>query len=221
MNVNLLNIKNNININIVSKEKISYLEENKKIYIVQKFFIDTLVSILLLVATSPFWLYSIYRIKKESPGPIFFKQSRVGENGKSFMCYKFRSMHVNSAFNPYTQDQDVRIFPYGSFMRKYRIDELPQILNILKQDMHLVGPRAEWDILVDQYELKINNYQKRHIIKPGITGLAQVCYPYGRNTRDAHNKLKYDLFYIRNWSFFLELKVILKTVMVVIGKKGV
>ena len=182
---------------------------------------DIFMSLLLFLAVSPIILYSIYRIKKESTGPIFFKQDRVGLKGKVFTCYKFRSMHVNSHFNPYTQDNDTRIFAYGNTMRKYRIDELAQILNILKGDMHLIGPRAEWNILVDTYNKEIKNYEKRHLVRPGITGLAQVYYPYGRNINDAKKKLKYDLFYIKNWSFLLELKVAWKTVSVILGKKGV
>ena len=182
---------------------------------------DIFMSLLLFLAVSPIILYSVYRIKKESAGPIFFKQDRVGLKGKVFTCYKFRSMHVNSHFNPYTQDNDTRIFAYGNTMRKYRIDELAQILNILKGDMHLIGPRAEWNILVDTYNKEIKNYEKRHLVRPGITGLAQVYYPYGRNINDAKKKLKYDLFYIQNWSFLLELKVAWKTVSVILGKKGV
>ena len=166
-------------------------------------------------------LYTIYRIKKESSGNIFFAQSRVGLNGKKFTCYKFRSMHENSKFNPYTQDDDQRIFPFGHFMRKTRIDELPQFWNILKGEMHLVGPRAEWDILSDDYGLKIPNYKQRHLIRPGITGLAQVCYPYGRNISDAKNKLQYDRIYINRWSMGLELKIIWKTIAVVLGQKGI
>jgi len=184
--------------------------------------VDLSVSLLLLIISLPIILYSIYRIRKESKGPILFKQNRVGLKGKIFSCYKFRSMHTdNTYFNLYTQDNDTRIFPYGNIMRKYRIDELPQILNILKGEMHLVGPRAEWDILVNTYNDKIDNYEKRHLVKPGITGLAQVSYPYGRNTADARKKLKYDLLYIHNWSPILELKVVWKTILVVLGKKGV
>lgn len=182
---------------------------------------DLLMSILLLLVASPVILYSIYRIKKESEGDIFFKQDRVGLEGKIFTCYKFRSMHTGIHFDPYTQENDIRIFPYGNIMRKYRIDELPQILNILKGEMHLIGPRAEWNILVDTYSKKIDNYQKRHLVRPGITGLAQVLYPYGRNIDDAKQKLMYDLFYIQNWTPLLELKVAVRTVLVILGKKGV
>ncbi len=106
-------------------------------------------------------------------------------------------------------------------MRKSRLDEVPQLLNVLKGDMHIVGPRAEWDILVKEYEKVIPNYNYRHVVRPGITGLAQVKYPYGRGVTDAKNKLKYDIYYIKNWSIWLELKILFDTIATVIGKKGV
>ncbi len=189
--------------------------------LIQKRVVDYTVSLMLFVCSSPILLYTIYRIKKESKGPILFKQQRIGLGGKPFTCYKFRSMHVNSHFNPYTAENDIRIFPYGLLMRKMRIDELPQLINILKGEMHLVGPRAEWDILVREYEKTIPNYQERYLVRPGITGLAQVLYPYGQNITDARHKLTYDKLYIANWSLWLELKVIYQTVMVVLKRKGV
>jgi len=186
----------------------------------QKRAVDLIIGSSLVIVSLPVILYSIYKIKKESPGSIFFKQSRIGLNGKAFTCYKFRSMHVDSEFNPYTQENDSRIFPFGNTMRKVRIDELPQLLNILKGEMHLIGPRAEWDILVKDYEKLIPDYQKRHLVAPGITGLAQVCYPYGRNVEDAKKKLEFDMEYINNWSLWKEIKVLFMTVEVVLGKKG-
>ena len=105
-------------------------------------------------------------------------------------------------------------------MRKTRLDELPQMINILKGEMHLIGPRAEWNILVDDYEKEIPYYNERHLIRPGITGWAQVNYPYGANIEDTKQKLMYDLYYIKNWSILLELKIVWKTAMTVVGKKG-
>jgi len=188
----------------------------------QKRVVDIAVSLPLLVLTIPISLYSIYRIKKESPdGPIFFQQNRVGINGESFQCIKFRSMRTDvKYFNKYTQKKDPRIFPWGDFMRKSRIDELPQLLNVLKGDMHLVGPRAEWNILVEDYIKDIPYYNLRHIVKPGITGWAQVKYKYGANIEDTKEKLMYDLYYIKNWTLLLELKTILKTVATVVLNKG-
>lgn len=196
-----------------------YLAYNNAQYL-QKRMVDVIFSTLLLLIMIPVGLYTIYRIKKESPGSIFFKQPRVGVNGKIFTCYKFRSMHVDSHFNPYTQQCDDRIFPFGKIMRKMRIDELPQLLNVLKGEMHLIGPRAEWDILVKKYEELIPNYHARHAVAPGITGLAQVLYPYGCNTQDAKNKLKYDTFYIRSWSLKLELQIVWQTINVIVKRKG-
>jgi len=205
-----------------SKSLDSKLKEYSKFRYFQKRIIDFLLSSLLIVASIPVVAVIIIRIKKESPGPIFFKQTRVGINGKPFTCYKFRSMHIHTVTEDgvYTKEQDLRIFPFGQFMRKTRIDELPQIINIVKGEMHLIGPRAEWDILSNQYEKQIKNYNKRYLVRPGITGLAQVSYPYGRNIYDAEQKLNYDLDYIQNWSIFSEIKVVLQTVTVVLGKKG-
>jgi lipopolysaccharide/colanic/teichoic acid biosynthesis glycosyltransferase len=173
------------------------------------------------------WLIHTYfksKVKKtmdkQSPGSLYFTQPRVGKDTINFTCYKFRTMHENSEHNPYTQDNDSRIFAYGEFMRKTRIDEIPQYKNILKGEMHLIGPRAEWDILVDNYENELPYYHERHLVMPGITGWAQVNYPYGRDIFDTKQKLMYDLYYIKHWSLWLEIKVVWKTIMVVLDKKG-
>ncbi len=208
-------------IGILIKNDRDTKQKYSKIDYIQKRVLDYTMALSLSICLSPIILYTIYRIKKESPGKILFKQTRVGLNGKKFTCYKFRSMHENGHFNPYTQENDSRIFPYGKFMRKTRIDELAQLINIIKGDMHIVGPRAEWDILVDKYKRVIPDYNMRHNVKPGITGLAQVRYPYGRNAYDARRKLTYDMLYIDKWSILLDFKVLFKTVGVVLGKKGV
>jgi lipopolysaccharide/colanic/teichoic acid biosynthesis glycosyltransferase len=187
---------------------------------VQKRVVDIVFSILLLVASFPFIIYSAYRIKKESPGKILFSQQRVGLNCKNFTLYKFRSMHENAHFDPYTQQQDSRIFGWGNVMRKTRIDELPQLWNVLKGDMHLIGPRSEWDILVKDYENKLPYYHSRHVVRPGVTGWAQVMYPYGSNLEDTRQKLMYDFYYIKNWSIWIEIETIIRTVWVVLGRKG-
>ena len=138
-----------------------------------------------------------------------------------FGCCKFRTMHENSEFAKYTKKDDNRVFPFGKFMRKTRIDELPQYINVLKGDMHLIGPRAEWSILVSEYEKEIPYYNERHLVRPGITGWAQVNYPYGENLYDTKQKLMYDLYYIKHWSLWLEIKVVFKTIWIVLGRKGV
>ncbi|MDL0088295.1 sugar transferase [Campylobacter sp. PS10] len=160
------------------------------------------------------------RIDEESPGEIYFVQDRVGLNTKTFKCYKFRTMHENSYHNPYTSKNDDRVFKFGKTMRKMRIDEIPQYINVLKGDMHIIGPRAEWDILVKNYEKEIPYYNERHLVRPGITGWAQVNYPYGENAYDAKQKLMYDLYYIKHWSLWLEARTIIKTILTVIKKQG-
>ncbi len=202
---------------------ISFLEKIKPYsrggYILKRI-VDYIGVLILGILTTPVMLYAAYKIRKESPGNIFFAQDRVGQGGKIFTCYKFRSMHENSYHDPYTRENDSRIFPWGNTMRKTRIDELPQLWNVFRGDMHILGPRAEWDILVENYEHDIPYYHERHLVKPGITGWAQVNYPYGANTEDAKQKLMYDLYYIKYWNLWLEIKTAWKTVMVVMGKKG-
>lgn len=203
---------------------VDYLDDVKRLSNSQYFLkrlLDLSVSGSLLLISFPIMLYSVIKIKKQSPGAVFFKQSRIGQDAKSFEVIKFRTMTENSHFDPYTQKEDMRIYPYGQFMRKSRIDELPQLWNVIRGDMHLCGPRTEWDILVEGYEKEIPFYHERHLIKPGITGWAQVMYPYGANTEDARQKLMYDLYYIKHWSVWLEIETLLRTVSVVLGKKGI
>jgi lipopolysaccharide/colanic/teichoic acid biosynthesis glycosyltransferase len=202
---------------------LNYLDEIKKFNNKQKFIkniIDYFTSIVLIVLTLPIMLFAIVKIKKESPGKVIFTQQRVGIFGEEFTVYKFRSMFENSHFDPYTKQNDARIFPFGNIMRKTRIDELPQLFNILKGQMSLIGPRTEWNILVENYEKEIPYYNLRHLVKPGLSGWAQVNYPYGANIEDTKQKLMYDLYYIKNWSLALELETMVKTFLVVVGKKG-
>jgi len=186
----------------------------------QKKIIDVLGALTILVFSLPLMFFVRKKIKKESPGKTFFRQTRVGLDGKTFTCIKFRSMHENSHHDPYTREKDNRIFSFGEFMRKTRIDEIPQIFNVLKGEMSLIGPRAEWDILVKEYQEKIPYYHERHLVKPGITGWAQVNFPYGKGVEDSTQKLMYDLYYIKNWSLLLEIKIIFKTIKVVLTKRG-
>ena len=188
-----------------------------------KIFIDYFFAISILLITFPVILYTIYKIKKESPGPIFFQQKRVGLRGKEFTCIKFRSMIIDAEKDgaKFATKDDNRIYPWGRTMRRTRIDELPQLWNVLKGDMHLIGPRPERKIWIEQFEKEIPYYNERHIIKPGLTGWAQVLYPYGANTYDAQQKLMYDLYYIKHWSPWLELQTIWKTVIVILYRKGV
>lgn len=177
----------------------------------------------LLFLTWPILIYTRKRIKKESPGTSMFKQLRVGQNNKEFSCIKFRSMYLDAEANgaQFASKNDPRVFQWGDTIRKTRIDELPQMINVLRGEMHFIGPRPERKHWTDQFEEQIPYYAERHLIKPGITGWAQVMYPYGANAEDAKQKLMYDLYYIKHWSIILELKVVWKTILVVVGKKGV
>lgn len=181
------------------------------------------VGIFTLFAISfPIMAYARRRIKKESPGTSMFKQLRVGINNKEFKCIKYRSMRLDAEVSgaQFASENDPRIFPWGETMRKTRIDELPQILNVLKGDMHIIGPRAEWNILVENYEKELPYYNERHLVRPGITGWAQVNYPYGASIEDTKQKLMYDLYYIKHYSLWLDIKIVWKTILVVLGKKG-
>jgi len=185
--------------------------------------IDFSIAIPLGIISSPIMLYAAYRIKKESPqGPVIFKQKRVGLNGKEFVCYKFRSMvpDAEKGKPQFASEDDPRVFKWGAIMRKTRIDELPQLWNVIKGDMHMIGPRPERKYWIEIFEKNIPYYNLRHIVKPGITGWAQVCYPYGANEEDAYQKLMYDLYYIKNWSLWLEIKTVYKTIWVMISRKG-
>ncbi len=207
-------------------KKLEYIENikpyNTTEYIVKRI-IDFLVGIPLAIFSIPIVIYSIYRIKRESPeGSILYKQARVGKNNKEFIAYKFRSMvpDAEKGLPKFASKNDPRVFKWGAFMRKTRIDELPQLINILKGEMHLVGPRPERKFWTDVFEQKIPYYNVRHIVAPGITGWAQVNYPYGSNTEDARQKLMYDLYYIKHWSLWLEIKTLFKTVGVILKKQG-
>ena len=151
---------------------------------------------------------------------MLFVQKRYGLNNKIFNIYKIRTMVIDSKEKGNTKKNDSRIYPFALIVRKLRIDELPQIFNILFGDMHLVGPRAEWVNLADQYSKNIFNYNVRHIVRPGITGWAQIIYPYGTNEVDAQQKLMYDLYYIKHWSIWFEIEICIKTFMVILDKRG-
>jgi lipopolysaccharide/colanic/teichoic acid biosynthesis glycosyltransferase len=190
---------------------------------VQKKIID-IIAIFVLLSLMPFLKYiTKKKIKEQSPGSIYFKQLRVGLDNKEFCCIKFRSMHEHNSNEDIrtATKKDERIFSWGETMRKTRIDEIPQVLNMLKGELHLIGPRAEWNKLTQEYEKQIPYYNQRHIVTPGITGWAQVMFIEGRGKDDTRQKLMYDLYYIKHWSLLLEFKVIYKTILVILYKKGI
>ena len=183
---------------------------------------DLVIASTLMILLSPVALIAAILIKLESKGPIIFKQVRIGENMVPFKVYKFRSMKIHDPqkYSKYAQDNDNRVTKIGNFMRKTRIDELPQLFCILKGTMSFVGPRPEWDILSKEYEKQIPYYNLRHMIKPGLTGWAQVMYPYGENIEDTKRKLEYDLYYLKHQDLILDVLIILKTVKVILFGKG-
>jgi len=184
---------------------------------------DLLCSALLLVATAPVMLLTILLIKLDSPGPVFYRQERVGLNGKRFDVIKFRSMRCDAEEdgNPrWAQKSDDRTTRVGRLIRRMRIDELPQIYNVLKGQMSMIGPRPERPYFVDNLTHDIPYYAVRHSVKPGITGWAQVRYQYGATVEDAKQKLQYDLYYVKNHTLFLDLLIAFETASVVLTGKG-
>ncbi len=182
---------------------------------------DVLIAGSMLLTVLPVMLVVWAAIRLTSPGAGFFAQSRVGLNGRIFTCYKFRSMVVGSETgNIYTGKQDARVTALGRVMRKTRLDELPQLWNVLIGDMSFIGPRAEWTKCVAEYEHVIPYYHLRHLIRPGLSGWAQVNYPYGASVDDAREKLEYDLYYLKNHSLALDLVILLRTVRVVLFGTG-
>jgi sugar transferase (PEP-CTERM system associated) len=185
--------------------------------------IGFIMSALMLILFVPLMLLVAIAIKLDSPGPIFFCQRRVGENGKLFVLYKFRSMKYNAEEGTgpvWTKKDDPRITRVGKIIRRIRIDEFPQLWNVLRGDMSFVGPRPERPFFVDKLKETIPYYNERFSVKPGVTGWAQVKYSYGSSEHDALEKLKYDLYYIKNMSVLLDLVVIFHTVKTVLTREG-
>ncbi len=184
--------------------------------------VDILLSVFGLFLAAPFFPLIALAIKLDSPGPLFFKQVRVGSGEKPFLLYKFRSMCQNAERNGavWAAKNDARITRVGKFLRNSRIDEIPQLYNVLKGEMSFIGPRPERPEFVENLKKDIYYYSKRHTIKPGLTGWAQVRYPYGATVEDAKEKLRYDLYYIKNLSFLLDTQIIFETVKVVLFGRG-
>ncbi len=184
---------------------------------------DLLASLMILFISLPVILLAVVLIWVEDGRPIFYRQERIGKGGKIFQVIKFRSMRNNAEKSGQPQwaaMDDPRITRIGKIIRKLRIDELPQIINVLKGEMSFVGPRPERPYFVDMLTEKVPYYNVRHSIKPGITGWAQVRYPYGSSVEDAIEKLQYDLYYVKNHSLFLDLIILIDTVGVVLFGKG-
>jgi exopolysaccharide biosynthesis polyprenyl glycosylphosphotransferase len=181
---------------------------------------DILLSLFALTVGAPLFIAIGLAIWIDDRGPVLFRQTRIGKNRAPFRLFKFRTMRPNDGSDAYTKVGDMRITRIGKFLRASRLDELPQMLNVFLGDMSLIGPRAEWDKLVDSYETQIPCYHFRHLVKPGITGWAQVNYPYGANLDDTLRKLEYDLYYIRHFSFIIDAAIVLKTIHIMLFGKG-
>jgi len=199
----------------------SFSAMDRSIYIHIKRAYDVFLALLGLILSAPIIVLTAILVKVTSPGPVFFRQNRVGLNEEVFRIYKFRSMVSDAEKNGavFAQVNDSRVTPFGAFIRKSRIDEIPQLWNVLKGDMSFVGPRPERPEFVQGFKEQIPYYSLRHIVKPGITGWAQVKWRYGASEEDALEKLKYDMFYLKNISFVLDMKIILKTINVVLFRK--
>ena len=184
---------------------------------IYKFFkrlFDITISMIGLIITSPILLISAIAIKIESPGPIIFKQERVGLDRKTFSMYKFRSMRLQTdeeEMDKWTTKNDPRKTWWGNFMRKTSIDELPQFFNVLKGDMSVIGPRPERPFFVDKFKEEIPRYMIKHQVRPGITGWAQVNGLRGDTS--IEDRIEHDLYYIENWTFGLDLKIIILTIL--------
>lgn len=195
---------------------------HKRRHMYPKRVLDFLYAILLLLVSLPISLITVLLIKLESKGPVFFLQERVGIFNSRFRVIKFRSMARDAEKNgpKWALKNDMRVTRIGKFIRKARIDELPQLLNVLKGEMSLIGPRPERKVFIDMLRAEIPFYEFRHCVKPGLTGLAQVKYPYGASVEDGKWKHKYDIYYIKNQSFWLDIKIIIQTMRTVIFGLG-
>ncbi|MDB5699035.1 MAG: family PEP-CTERM/XrtA system glycosyltransferase, partial [Alphaproteobacteria bacterium] len=184
---------------------------------------DLIASAVLLVVGTPLILITALLVKLESRGPAFFRQKRVGLYGQSFEIVKLRSMRQDAEVGGkavWAQKDDPRVTRVGSIIRKLRIDELPQAWSVLKGEMSFVGPRPERPQFVADLEARLPYYAERHMVKPGITGWAQINYPYGASIDDARQKLEYDLYYAKNYTPFLDIVILLQTIRVILWHEG-
>ena len=175
-----------------------------------------------LIVAAPLMALTGIAIRLDSPGPILYCQDRVGENGRVFTLCKFRSMRADAENGTpvWAKEKDDRVTRVGRFLRLARLDELPQLWNVLKGDMSFVGPRPERPFFVEQLAAAIPFYMERHAVKPGVTGWAQVKYRYGSSIEDAMEKFRYDLYYIKHLSIVFDLTIVVDTVKVILSGKG-
>lgn len=190
--------------------------------VVERLF-DIALSLMILTITAPVLILAAIAVKLDSPGPILYRQTRVGRFNVPFEIVKFRSMIVDAEAGGapvWASKQDSRVTRVGAVLRLLRIDELPQLLNVLRGDMSVIGPRPERPHFVDDLAARIPHYRDRSVAKPGITGWAQVNYPYGASVEDARKKLSYDLYYIKHRSLMMDIRICLATIRVIIFREG-
>ncbi len=201
----------------VTENNLSAVEKNIK------YVMDKVLSALVLVLLSPMYLYIAWRVKKDSPGPVFFRQERIGYMGKPFYIYKFRTMYTDAEDKGplLASEKDKRITPFGHVLRKYRLDEFPQFWNVLKGDMSIVGPRPERKFFIDQIVKKAPYYYLLHNVRPGITSLGMVKYGYANDVDKMIERLKYDVLYYENMSLVLDITILIFTVRTVFTGKGI
>jgi exopolysaccharide biosynthesis polyprenyl glycosylphosphotransferase len=184
---------------------------------------DVMFSALGLLLSSPLALITALAVRVDSPGPVIYRQERVGQHGRLFAMFKFRSMVADAehATGPvWSQEGDQRVTRVGRVIRKLRLDEIPQMYNVLRGDMSFVGPRPERALFVQRLSERLPYYGERHNVKPGITGWAQICFPYGSSEAAALEKLNYDLYYIKHSSLSMDVLVIIQTVKIILFGGG-
>jgi exopolysaccharide biosynthesis polyprenyl glycosylphosphotransferase len=195
----------------------------RRTYAIAKRVLDTVVAGIGIVVLSPVLLGIALLVKLTSKGPVLYSQVRVGKDGTLFMMYKFRTMKIDAEKETgpvWAAKNDGRLTPIGTILRKAHIDELPQLMNILKGEMSLIGPRPERPVFVERFKEEIPGYERRLTVKPGITGLAQVWHRYDETIEDVKQKLKYDLLYIKRMCFWADFNIVMRTVRVVITGEG-
>ena len=218
------NVAEKIPVSVISESwfLVNLVEINKRLFESCKRIFDVILSIILGIPTIILLPLISALIKLDSDGPVFYRQKRVGKNGQIFEIIKFRSMVQNAEKNgpQWANEKDERITGVGKILRKTRLDEFPQLWNVLRGEMSFVGPRPERPEFVNELQKQIPHYAMRHLVKPGLTGWAQIKFPYGASVEDAMEKLQYDLYYIKNRSFILDLAILARTIATVISHEG-